>query len=866
MNLADRSILTKHITSYPEAFRRAASAHAYQIAIESHADAITYAELNRYTDFLAALLVDRVEGRPVAICFRKSIECYISQIAVLKAGGFFVPIDPNYPQDRIDLMVDDSGATMVLCSAETKGIIEHDTMVIDLEELRHRAVQPTKPLPKIDPEQIAYMIYTSGSTGRPKGVPIHHAAMLNHNFWFIDEFNITEDDHLSQFASVSFDISVEEIFPTFLAGATLAIPTEAARQTSKGFIDFVRQHGLTVLNIPTAFWHELVHTLGTHPLPDSVRIALVGGEAACPSRVEQWFDTAPEQIQLVNAYGPTETTITSSIAYLRKGQEITIGKPVSGLEYHVWDEARRSVSDGSPGELVISGVGLSHGYWNRPDITARAFVTKGDTRYYRTGDKVARNGAGDYRFIGRIDDQVKIRGYRIEPGEVASAIASHSSVAECVVRAMDVHGTQQLVAYLKPRIRVDEPGDRDDLLKAHLCEKLPAYMVPDHFLWINYFPQTAGGKLDYQKLPQPAADVSTPEVACPPQSDTEAKLATIWQNVLGQPVTSVAQDFFLMGGNSLKAMRLVGEIEQLFPGTVVPIATLLQHTTIKSLAEHLDQAQPLHKKETPPSAPLITTINPDSQETPIVAFHGAGGGGLFFKDFESCLTERHPFHIIESQVLYQTGDIELPHNSVEELSEAYATALLPLLARAESVILSGYSLGGLLAYEVGFHLEQHGIPTQKLINIDAPVPNAVFNRPACNQIAFLAKLGVTQPNNLIKRIQNRFKLKRQLRQIDASEDSLSGELRSIALEQFYNEMENSYQPTPWSVDMHLIASSEEEIGTYRAPSFGWSQLVRDLEIESVPGSHLSMISEPHLPACLAAFRQAIEETTPRTAT
>jgi amino acid adenylation domain-containing protein len=389
----------------------------------------------------------RLQQLPVAILMPRGVGFYASQFAVISKRRFFLPIDPDNPRDRIEFLLEDSRASAVLVDESTKSLVEDldlNCRVIDISSLDlANGIGPFGSLEDLitcQPNDLAYMIYTSGSTGRPKGVPIHWEAFDNHNQWFIEEFQVTSEDRCAQIASVGFDISLEEIFPSLRAGATLVPVTKSALESAQEFFRWVREEQLTILNIPTALWHNFVLHLSDFELPESVRLVLIGGEKVNPERVKDWFERIPSsRIRLVNAYGPTEVTITSTFCDLSEDKLDSIGKPVRNIDCLLIDEDRKEITQANvPGEVYFAGAGVARGYWNRPEQTQNAFVQlaniNNNQKLYRTGDRAMWDEAGDLHFLGRQDNQVKLRGYRIEVDEIATAVYRHEGIKNAVVR------------------------------------------------------------------------------------------------------------------------------------------------------------------------------------------------------------------------------------------------------------------------------------------------------------------------------------------------------------------------------------------------------------------------------------------------
>jgi amino acid adenylation domain-containing protein len=452
------------------------------IALDDTENQLSYAELNQHSNRLARYLRSLAvtpEVR-VAILMESSIEMIVTLLGVLKAGGAYVPLDPHYPHERLRWMLSDSGSSLVLTKqwlADNLSPLNAELVCLDTESHLIAQQSDSTLLSVSVPENLAYIIYTSGSTGQPKAVAIAHRSLVNYVTAARDAFALSHTDRVLQFFSTSFDASAEEIFATLLSGATLALRKGEMLVPSYSFMAECATRVITVLDIPTAYWHELVVDLTAEEWASAqaLRLMIIGGEATLAERVEKFRKRTNGRIELVNTYGPTETTIVATMSKI-VGQAITepihgevaIGKPVRNVRVYVLDRQMRLVPVGVPGELYIGGDGVARGYLHRPELTARRFVpdvfsVEAGQRLYQTGDLVRWRRDGELEYVGRIDQQVKVRGYRVEPGEVEEMLRRHERVRDAVVMAReDVIGDRRLVAYIVPAS--DESDSNYDLV------------------------------------------------------------------------------------------------------------------------------------------------------------------------------------------------------------------------------------------------------------------------------------------------------------------------------------------------------------------------------------------------------------------
>jgi len=591
-------------------FEARAAATPGQIALVQGRQQLSYGELNARANQLAHHLRRQGVGPEVlvGISFERSPDLLVALLAILKAGGAYLPLDPNYPAERLAFMLADSQAALLLTQRAfaSRLPVPDGLPLICMEEAAPLLVREStaNPANNVQPANLAYVIYTSGSTGRPKGVLVTHAGVLNHNLAVIKLFRLQPADRVLQFASINFDAAVEEIFPTWLAGATLVLREGEILPSSSELLELIAQHRLTVLDLPTAYWHEWVNELALSgaALPRSLRLVIAGGEKAAAEKLRRWYELAGEQVTWVNTYGPTETTIISTFyeptAEEKKSgawHEIPIGKPIANTQAYVLDSHLEPVPVGIGGELYLGGAGVARGYLNRPDLTAERFVpdpfsNQAGARLYRTGDLVRRLADGNLEFLGRVDHQIKLRGYRVELGEIEAVLAQHPAVRKVAVMVQNsAAGEPRLVAYCEPASDngVLTAQALRDFLKAHL----PEYLIPAAFVLQEEMPLTAGGKVDRQALL--AIEGSRLEMGreyVAPANPQEELLAGLWQELLGLERVSRHDNFFELGGHSLLATQLVTRVRAAF-GVELPLRTIFETPVLADLAQRLVQAQ-----------------------------------------------------------------------------------------------------------------------------------------------------------------------------------------------------------------------------------------------------------------------------------
>lgn len=578
-----------------ESFAQHAARTPDQIAIADGDETLSYSELNKRANRLAHYLRARGIGPEtrVGICVPRSTAMVTCLLGVLKAGGCYVPLDPSYPEERLAFMIEDSGASLLL----TEQLLDVDAAAIDAEF-------DTDPEPSATFGNLAYVIYTSGSTGTPKSVMVQHGSLANYIQAANSAYEIVPADRVLQFATFSFDASAEEIFVSLTSGATLVLRDRDVPKDPAEFLRETREKKLTVLDLPTAYWHELVShsTRADWSTASDLRLIIIGGDKALPERVEQWHRDVGPRVRLVNTYGPTEATIVATMCDLEKqpaAVAVSIGRPVANTQAYVLDRQLQPVVMGARGELYLGGANISRGYLGDPQLTAERFVpdpfssTPG-ARLYRTGDLARRRHDGQLEFRERIDQQVKIRGHRIEPAEIEAALLRHEAVREAVVVGdEDVDGNRRLVAYVAAR---SEQAVTALELRRFLAGLLPKHMMPAVFTLLETLPRLPNGKIDRRALPQPATALfSENESYVPPRTSIERVLCDLWSEVLKVERVGIHDDFFELGGDSILSIQVAARAR--LSGLQLTPSQIFQQPTPAGLAEVASISRASHSVE-----------------------------------------------------------------------------------------------------------------------------------------------------------------------------------------------------------------------------------------------------------------------------
>jgi amino acid adenylation domain-containing protein len=845
---------------------------------------LTYGEVNAQANRLARHLRALGVGPEtlVGLCVDRSPDMITGLLGVLKAGGAYVPLDPTYPQERLALMVEDSRTPVIVTQPHLlERLPEHHARVVALgNELWQKLdfLAPENLSGGAGPDDLAYVIYTSGSTGTPKGVMIPHRALANYAKAAGGVFEIVPDDRVLQFASVSFDTSAEEIYPCLSRGGTLVLRTPTMLDSLAHFLDRVREWGITVLDFPTAYWHELVVVMEAEslPLPECVRLVIIGGEKASAERFAIWRRLVAPYVRLVNGYGPTETTIAvtlSDVAGPRVPEcdveEVPIGRPVANNFIDVLDPDLAPVPAGQPGELHIGGAGLARGYLNRPDLTAEKFIPdprRPGGRLYKTGDLGRYREDGQLEFLGRVDFQVKVRGYRIELGEVEAAIGQHPSVRDAVVVARpDASGQQMLAAFVVPR-----EGSVDGLdiaeLRGFLRSNLPGYMVPAHILPLAALPLTPANKIDRGALPDPGVDLlNASQDKAGPRNDFERALAALWEEVLDVRPVGVTDNFFDLGGHSLLAAELTRRIQQQL-GHNLPLGALLTAPTVQALVSLMER----RPQESTPSS--IIPLHSGGDRPPLFLAAGIGGHVFTFREFAHLLGDDQPVYGLEA---IGVDGSQVPPDRMEDIAAHYVREITTLYPHGP-YLLGGYSLGAVTAFAVAQHLTDLGRRVELLIVFDMLAPGYPRDLPLPRKMRLhwrrLAGLGWREKGRYLHdrvhsvgvRILSRLGLERHRGPSPGEMESLRlpKELRPVYVA-LSTALERYRPPRPFDGRTVLFTSGESSHGPPTLiddPLLGWGQWANGgLEHHTLAGRHNDLFSGENVEAMAVRVREYIAD-------
>ncbi len=684
----------------PQLFEEQVVRTPQAIAAESQGSVLTYAELNLRANQLAHHLRSCGVGPDtvVAILMERSLDLLTCLLGIMKAGGAYLPLDTGLPSKRVSFMLENSGAALMLTHGTfAKTLPTQHVRVMNLDSERQYFTRQSRdnPSPHAGSDNLAYVIYTSGSTGKPKGVEVEHGALVNFLQSMRRRPGLTEQDVLLSVTTLSFDIAALELWLPLLVGATTIMATREEAADGTWLKDQLGATRVTVMQATPTTWRMVLEA----GWPGNPRLKILcGGEALPRDLAEELLARAGS---VWNMYGPTETTIWSTVHKVESGESpVSIGRPIANTQVYILDSKLEPVPVGIPGELYIGGLGLARGYRHAPDFTGARFIASpflpSHGRMYRTGDQARWLPDGRIDCLGRIDHQVKVRGFRIELGEIESVLSEYPEVKQCVVVVRhDSPGEERVVAYVVPHEGyVLQPGHA----RRRLREQLPEYMVPAAVVLLSALPLTPNGKVNRLALPPPsdqASDAVTRSVT--PRNRLELQLAAIWEQALGVAHIGVRDNFFDLGGHSLLALQIFGAIEQTL-GKRLPLSLLLQAPTIESLAEVLSQEGCTIRWD------ALVAIQPSGTKPPFFLVPGVGGNVLLFARLAKQLGHEQPVYGLQARGL--DGEAP-PFTRVEEMAALYVQELCAVRPKGPYLI-GGTCTGGVVAYEMAQQLVRRG--------------------------------------------------------------------------------------------------------------------------------------------------------------
>jgi amino acid adenylation domain-containing protein len=851
---------------------KTASQFPDKVALVTKQRNVTYRELNESANQLAHTLGNQGigVGDIVGVVLDRTPELLISLLAILKAGAAYLPIDPEYPQDRIAFMLSDSGASTVITSRKyQQGLSgsEHasfatQTKTLSVETLLNQSAANPVSAPNVtmSSSDLAYILYTSGSTGRPKGVLIEHRNIVNLLYSMLNFPGMTADDRLLGVTTVSFDIAGLELFLPQLVGATLVLADAETARDGRALLKMLIDQHITIIQA-TPVTYKMMLAAGwddtiVPELQESLKILCCGE----PMSNDLAQKLTVRCASLWNMYGPTETTIYSTGKQILATDElITIGRPINNTQVYILDEQFNLLPEGIAGEIYLAGDGVAQrGYLNRPELNETKFVLNPFSRVpgermYRTGDLGKFTTTGEIHCLGRIDHQVKIRGYRIEPGEIEQLLLKQAGVKEVLVLAReDRPGDQRLVAYVVTNPSLTEPAFLNEVVKwrANLTETLPTYMVPADFVRLDQFPVTPNGKIDRNALPKPASARGTQKQFKQPETALEKQIAAIWTDILGLDTLSVQNDFFELGGHSMIAVQVMARLEK-ETGKRLPLSTLLTYPTIEKLAALLENDKPANRWKS------LVPIRPQGTKAPIYIIHGIGLNLLNFSSLVSYMDPDQPIYGLQARGL--DGMTE-PLDSMEAIAAAYNEELIDQNPTGPYAI-AGYSFGGYVALEMARQLKAMGREVKMLAMFDTNAEESLtfrspmyrLGRKIARQVPKMIWIGKSFLKHPVNTLQyQREFVERQVQQFMQAIGLREEPQPEAGFEQLNRIMEKhevayqNYIMQPYDGIIDLFKAKERLYFVEDIKYLGWKKYaLKGVRVHDVPGDHQYMLLPPN---------------------
>jgi amino acid adenylation domain-containing protein len=863
--LVDYSTLNTTGIPYPnvtvtELLRQQAEITPNNIALEFHDSKITYDELLKKVNQLAYYLEAQgvQSGDFIAVAIPRCSELVISLLAIMQCGAAYLPLDPQYPKDRLEFMLNDSDAKVLLTSKKVAEALSSqcDTLFIEDAMASLDQYPVTRLETKVNPDNFAYLLYTSGSTGNPKGVTITHKNLVNFLCSMSLEPGINENDRALSITTISFDIAGSELYLPLIKGATLILADQETARDGRLLLDLIKKENINFLQATPTTWRMLLDSGWSTPLPLK---ALCGGEAMP-------MDLAKELIEkcdtLWNVYGPTETTIYSSLKQIKAEDTlITIGKPVANTQIYIIDEQGQLLAPGNIGEIAIGGDGVANGYWNRPELTAEKFIenrfsnTK-DDKLYRTGDLGKLLPTYEIECLGRLDQQVKIRGHRIEPAEVEQALLLLDGVKQAVVLATD----DFLIAHIVPDSSIESAEMNIPLWRETLASKLPSHLVPYDFNVLEKLPTTLNDKIDRKALLEYKKNKKLEYTE--PRTEEEKIVAAIWKEVLNVEKIDIFSTFFEMGGHSIKAVKVMVEMEK-HTGKRFPLTILFEYSTVEKFAKLLNKDSKVYSD-------CLVPIKPNGNKVPLFMIHGGGLDVLSYVNLSKHFDEDQPFYGIQGTGPKGYGDW---YKSIEDMAAQYIDAIVKVNPKGPYA-LAGFCVGGVVVFEMARQLKEQGKEVSMTLLLDSYVDSSYFFK------TYKQKKWAKSYNRTRKRVtflvqmltswrafKHRINMKKEyLLNKHFDQDNAMTEQDVLALEQFTEAFSmiqsilDRYHLKPQNLKVDLFRSKNHPEYTVAPTHLGWKKAaLKGVTIHNIPGDNFDIRESPFDKVLARMFQEILDE-------
>ena len=854
------------------------------VALIGSQQTLTYAQLNAQANQLSHFLHHLHVGPdvPVAVCLERSPALVMSLLAILKAGGCYLPLDPHTPPQRLIGMLENAQTPLLLTQRSLlPSLPPVQTRILCLENEQSSIAHFPPDLPpslEVRPDNLAYIIYTSGSTGQPKGVQVVHAAVCNLLLDMQRILSLNEKAVIAAVASFAFDMSIPELFLPLITGAQEVQLDRDATLDPRQLLTLLQQYGVTCIQATPTMWSLLLQAGLLNERPSYTCIS--GAEALSWEVATQLLQTG---CPLHNFYGPTETTVWSMQHQIRpEDAQALIGRPLSNTHVYILDDCWQLVPVGVMGELYIGGSGLARGYLNQPATTAERFIphpfsSQWGARLYRTGDLARYHSDGTIEYLGRCDRQIKLRGFRIEPGEIEKVLRQHPTIRDAVVLVREYQPEKkQLVAYL---VLEGEETLHNDQIRRFLSEKLPEYMLPSLFVPLPALPLTPNGKINYGALPSPSPQRSElQQQFVAPRDSLESQLVQIWQETLDvAPPIGITDNFFDLGGNSFSAVRLMAHIQHVYHHGF-PLSLLFQEGTIEHLAQKLRQRfQEIHHSP-------VVNLQQGNGRQPLFCIHPGGGNVLCYRDLVHHLGIEQTVYGIEDLRLFLDEGVPT-FSRIEEMADFYVAAVRTIQPEGP-YLLCGWSFGGLMAFEMARQLYQQKQHVSLLALFDTQSPPLLSNLIDNDEGLALARFVQEQahqadkelllPLETLRNLESDAQLHIILQQIEQENLALP-EIILPWMQRFLQRtradklMIQNYQPGHYSEQITLFRANTPATDMlkplpasldvmYHQSTYGWETYATcPIKVYTVAGTHDSIMKQPDVQLLATQLRQSIDD-------
>jgi len=859
---------------------------------------LTYRELNARANQLAHFLIDLGGSEEVRIAsyLERSQKLPLVVLAIWKAGAIHVPLTPNLPAERTRSILTQAEVSYVLTEKDfAENLPLTAAQVLNYDKLPLDNYPETNPNRGIAPDQLAHIVFTSGSTGQPKGILTTHRGIVNYLTFLIETYQLGTKQMVLQLPPITFDASVRDIFGTITSGGQLVMVNQQTAQNPYKLLEKIGEHNVnSLLSVVPAMLRALIQAASDRASGcDSLRLILTSGEPLLPSDWQAARKTFGTDLELINQYGPSETTMTSTYYWLQEkayGKNgIPIGRPIYNQQIYLLDEYKEPVPIGVVGELYIGGAGVGRGYLNLPELTAKSFIDNpfGAGKLYKTGDLARYLPDGNLEFLGRIDHQVKLRGFRIELGEIEVVLNRHPTVREAVVILREDEPNQKrLVAYIvassPSSVRRQQSGQVPEFdhsnptsWRTFLSDKLPHYMIPSIFVTLDAMPLSRNGKINRRSLPAPdATNLATSAAFVPPRDGLEYQLVHIWERVLGCPV-GIHHDFFELGGDSLLAIKLMSYIQSELE-LPISIDVLMQNATIEQLANVL------RKNDIAIKPASIIPFQLQGNGLPFFFVPGLGlGGTLYLRQFAQNMGTERPIYGLQPVALHGES---APLGTIEDMAAHHIHSIQSVQPEGPYFI-GGHSYGSIVAYEMARQLHESGKKIKKLVIFDASVhflkdrtqvkttDSQLLARMARNlERSYEIKLDISEEvlNNLppADRLPYFCKTLQRTDILPPDVDIMKKIQDSLAFMRASTVAKYRYRPQHIIPVPVLLFRAEQSKVVYNGReenrSWGWHALATEaVDVHFVPGDHRSMMVEPHVRTLAEILKKVLREAETR---